>query len=288
MKKILTATLAFCIFAYALPVITVGAYYKDRTQPDNSKPHTDNTEYRSAIDIWNETMQELYANAEKNASPPADEKQSYDSTTTVTVLIDGITRKITVRDYLIGVVAAEMPASFPIEALKAQAVAARSYMLHKLEQSAEEHEGGARLCDDYTHCTAFFDISDGGEELWGNNADYYAQRICAAVDDTDGVVAVSGGQVIAAVFHSASPDKTEDAKNVWGVSAEGKSETQIADEGLAALEAWMREIGVSMNITELGATEEMIPELVKATFRLGGGYKQMTEEEVAEIFRQSL
>ncbi len=78
------------------------------------------------------------------------------------------------------------------------------------------------------------------------------------------------------------------AKNVWGVSAEGKSETQIADEGLAALEAWMREIGVAMNITELGATEAMIPELVKATFRLGGGYKQLTEEEVAEVFRQSL
>ena len=218
MKKILTATLAFCIFAYALPVITVGASHKPAIQPDNSKSHTDDTEYRSAIDIWNETMQELYANAEKNAQPPEDEKQSYDSSTTVTVLIDGITRKITVRDYLIGVVAAEMPASFPIEALKAQAVAARSYMLHKLEQGAEEHEGGARLCDDYTHCTAFFDISDGGEALWGNNADYYAQRICAAVDDTDGIVAVSGGQVIAAVFHSASPDKTEDAKNVWGVS----------------------------------------------------------------------
>ena len=78
------------------------------------------------------------------------------------------------------------------------------------------------------------------------------------------------------------------AKNVWGVSADGKSDGQIADEGLAALEAWMREIGVSMNITELGATEAMIPELVKATFRLDGGYKQLTEEEVAEIFRQSL
>ena len=78
------------------------------------------------------------------------------------------------------------------------------------------------------------------------------------------------------------------AKNVWGVSADGKSDDQIADEGLAALEAWMREIGVAMNITELGANEAMIPQLVKATFRLTGGYKQLTTEEVAEIFRQSL
>ena len=78
------------------------------------------------------------------------------------------------------------------------------------------------------------------------------------------------------------------ATNVWGVAAEGKSEIQVADEGLVALEAWMREIGVAMNITELGATEAMIPELVQATFRLDGGYKQLTTEEVAEIFRQSL
>ena len=78
------------------------------------------------------------------------------------------------------------------------------------------------------------------------------------------------------------------ARNVWGVSAEGKNDDQVADEGLAALEAWMREIGVSMNITELGATEAMIPQLVEATFRLDGGYKQLTREEVAEIFRQSL
>ena len=69
------------------------------------------------------------------------------------------------------------------------------------------------------------------------------------------------------------------ATNVWGVAAAGKSETQVADEGLAALEAWMREIGVAMNITELGASEAMIPDLVKATFRLNGGYKQLTESK---------
>ena len=69
-----------------------------------------------------------------------------------------------------------------------------------------------------------------------------------------------------------------------GAMAKATSRSQ----SLAALEAWMREIGVSMNITELGATEAMIPELVKATFRLDGGYKQLTEEEVADIFRQSL
>ena len=78
------------------------------------------------------------------------------------------------------------------------------------------------------------------------------------------------------------------AVNVWGVAADGKSDEQLADEGLAALEAWMREIGVAMNITELGATEEMIPKIADATFLLDGGYKQLTRDEVISILRESL
>jgi len=78
------------------------------------------------------------------------------------------------------------------------------------------------------------------------------------------------------------------ATNVWGIPADGKSDEQLANEGLSALEAWMREIGVSMNITELGATEEMLPAIADATFILDGGYKKLTREEVLEILRQSL
>jgi alcohol dehydrogenase YqhD (iron-dependent ADH family) len=78
------------------------------------------------------------------------------------------------------------------------------------------------------------------------------------------------------------------AVNVWGIPADGKSDRQLAEEGLAAFEAWMREIGVSMNITELGATEEMLPKIADATFLLDGGYKKLTREDVMEILRQSL
>ena len=81
---------------------------------------------------------------------------------------------------------------------------------------------------------------------------------------------------------------TRSSVNVWGIAADGKSDEQLADEGLAALEAWMREIGVAMNTTELGATEEMIPKIADATFLLDGGYKQLTRDEVISILRQSL
>ncbi len=78
------------------------------------------------------------------------------------------------------------------------------------------------------------------------------------------------------------------AQNVWNISAEGKSERQLAEAGLAALEAWMREIGLVMNITELGATEEMLPKIADGTFLLTGGYKVLTREEVIEILRESM
>ena len=78
------------------------------------------------------------------------------------------------------------------------------------------------------------------------------------------------------------------AQNVWGVNPEGKNETEIAEEGLKAFEAWMREIGVAMNITELGATEAMLEKLADAALILEGGYKILTRDEILAIFRESL
>ena len=78
------------------------------------------------------------------------------------------------------------------------------------------------------------------------------------------------------------------AVNVWGVPADGRTDEQLADEGLAALEAWMREIGVAMNISELGATEAMLDKIADATFLLDGGYKKLTRDEVISILRESL
>ena len=78
------------------------------------------------------------------------------------------------------------------------------------------------------------------------------------------------------------------AENVWNVNAAGKSDQQVANEGLAALEAWMREIGVVMNISALGATEEMLPKIADGTFLMTGGYKVLTRDEVIDILRESL
>ena len=78
------------------------------------------------------------------------------------------------------------------------------------------------------------------------------------------------------------------AKNVWGVDPAGKSDEEIANEGLASLEGWMKELGLVMNITELGANEGMIEDIAKATLVMEGGYKVLTHEEIVEILKKSL
>ena len=78
------------------------------------------------------------------------------------------------------------------------------------------------------------------------------------------------------------------AVEVFGVDAAGKDPEAVASEGLDAMEAWMREIGVVMNASELGLTREMFDDVVKGTFLLEGGYKTLTPEEVREILERSL
>lgn len=78
------------------------------------------------------------------------------------------------------------------------------------------------------------------------------------------------------------------AKTVWDVNPEGKSDTEIAEEGLSRMEEWMQELGLVMHAGELGAGEKDIEDLVRGTFILDGGYKKLTKEEAAEIFRASL
>lgn len=78
------------------------------------------------------------------------------------------------------------------------------------------------------------------------------------------------------------------AVNVWNVSPEGKTAEAVAEEGLAAMEAWMRSLGLVMNISDLGATESMLDDLVNATLVMTGGYKVLDKEEIRAIFKESL
>lgn len=78
------------------------------------------------------------------------------------------------------------------------------------------------------------------------------------------------------------------AVSVWGVNPAGKTEVQTAEEGLKEMERWMRDIGVAMNITELGVTKEMLGGIVESTLIMDGGYKILTKADVLEVLKQSM
>ena len=120
----------------------------------------------------------------------------------LTVRIDGADRQMTLSEYLCGVLLGEMPADFPTEALKAQAVAARTYTMHTLES------GGA-LSDDPSTCQAYRDPSEAPERL---------EKIRQAVLETDGEVLTYDGTLITATYFSCSGGRTESAQAVWGSS----------------------------------------------------------------------
>lgn len=142
---------------------------------------------------------------------------SADSQTQIRVaLADGSVLTLGLDQYLWRVVAAEMPASFEPEALKAQATAARTYTLSKLGRTAENHPD-ADVCTDITCCQAYID-PDQAAANWGDNAAAYTAKITSAVSETDGMAVLYDGQPIQAVFFSSAAGRTVDAVEVWGNS----------------------------------------------------------------------
>ena len=78
------------------------------------------------------------------------------------------------------------------------------------------------------------------------------------------------------------------AKNVWNVDGKGKTDEQIANEGLAAMESWMKELGLVMNISDLGVTGDMIEGIADVTLVMDGGYKVLSRDEIVEVLKESM
>ena len=132
----------------------------------------------------------------------------------ITVLTDGGAVTMDMQEYLVGVVAAEMPASFQEEALKAQAVAARTYAMYC---ALGQKHGDAQVCTDYTCCQAW-QSDEALRQKWGGDYDACSQKIRAAVEATAGQYLSYEGQPVFAAFHSSSAGATEDCGQVWNPS----------------------------------------------------------------------
>ncbi len=125
------------------------------------------------------------------------------------------TEELSLDDYLYGVVSSEMPASFEKEALKAQAIVARTYTIYQITKSKGKH-GDADICDDYKCCQAWISKEDRLAKWSENEAEANWNKIVEAVDSTQGKIITYNGSPIDAFFHSNSGGITETASNVWG------------------------------------------------------------------------
>jgi len=127
-------------------------------------------------------------------------------------------QEMDLEEYVKCVVAAEMPADFELETLKAQAVAARTYVyarMKKIYSPKDDSHNDADICTDHTHCQAWISRQDAMKK-WGIfKANSNWKKVERAVVETEGIIIMHDGKIINPVFHSSSGGKTENSEDVW-------------------------------------------------------------------------
>lgn len=126
----------------------------------------------------------------------------------------GEVEEMSMEEYLVGVVSAEMPANFELEALKAQVVVARTYTAYKMFKGGK-HDN-ANICDDSKCCQAWISKEDRFEKWNEADRENNWNKITTAVNETKGKIITYNGEPINAFFHSNSGGTTETVSNVWG------------------------------------------------------------------------
>lgn len=152
--------------------------------------------------------------AEPEPAAPETAAVHHDRDVTLTIQEGDTTEQMTLERYLTGVVRGEMPASFEMEALRAQAAAERSYVYYQLAAGRKDAHPDADFCTDHTCCSAYLSET-AAREKWGGDFAPWNTRVEQAVSDTDGQVVLYNGRPILAVFHSSSAGRTAAAGDVW-------------------------------------------------------------------------
>lgn len=142
--------------------------------------------------------------------------------------LTGEIKNIELEDYIVGVVAGEMPASFNEEALKAQAIASRTYAMYKMKNS----NGTYDLVTDKTN--QVYITEDKMKSLWQENFDYYFEKIKKAVYDTKDLIMTYNGDIILSLYFARSNGKTEDAIAVFGSNEEYLKSVESPEENLTS------------------------------------------------------
>ncbi len=196
MKKIFIYMFVLILICFSLPIIFTSEF---SARVNSTASEAQNTEI-----VQNNITQSTY---------------DYDEYNTIKLLHkdENKIEEIDLDEYLYGVVSAEMPASFEEEALKAQAVVARTYTIYKIVNNDGKH-GEADICDDSTCCQAWISEQDRKDRWDEDEKEENWNKIVNAVNSTQGKIVTYNGEPINAFFHSNSGGTTEAPIEVWGGS----------------------------------------------------------------------
>ena len=215
MKKIILSAFILILLVYFLPF---GFTLSEEREDNPAKEHTVSRVEKSSSS--QEKFEQIASKEVKSSENSSDVSEQQENTAEapiqIAVSVGGAVREMDLETYVAGVTAAEMPASFPEEALKAQAIAARTFAQSRRICGGDDVHPDADVCDDYTHCAAYLDLETQAEEQWGSEAEEWKQKIEEAVRQTSGQIVTYGGEPITAVFHAACGSETESAADVWG------------------------------------------------------------------------
>ena len=184
----------------------------DKIQKGNILGKEKNDSVNNATNVNIQKSNKLSNNVEENSTNKSnltETKKENIKKNEITVTVyrnNGKIINLELEEYVLGVVGAEMPASFNIEALKAQAILARTYALKSIKN-------GKKLTD--TVSTQAYKDNSELQKLWKNDYTKYYEKIKKAVNETKGKVILYNNEYIDAVYHSTSNGKTENSKNVW-------------------------------------------------------------------------
>lgn len=198
MKKILIYLLSFIIIIFIIPALLT-----KRTTTTSSKEEKNNQ------------LQTIKQEEKQTIETETSSKYNYNKYGTITLLHKktGAIEQVNLDDYLCNVVSAEMPATFEQEALKAQAIVARTYTIYKILNKKHDN---ADICDDSTCCQAWISKEDRLERWEESQRENNWEKISKAVKDTSGKIVTYENKPIDAFFHSNSGGITEIPVNVWG------------------------------------------------------------------------
>ncbi|MDP2892286.1 MAG: stage II sporulation protein D [Bacillota bacterium] len=171
----------FAAFSVLIPVFAC-SYIKNMKQPDGDRRETKYYSHSNTVRVYDVSSSKLV--------------------------------EMDLEGYVLGVLAGEMPASYEMEALKAQAVAARTFTIEKMENGGCGKASGAQVCTDSTHCQAYCSEQERMKK-WGASFDENEKKLRQAVEATRGEIMLYHDEPILALFHSSSGGITEDVENVF-------------------------------------------------------------------------